>query len=64
MRNPERIQRILAKLEQAWHKHPDMRLGQFISNLNDSRDGDLFYVEDEELEEWIEEEISAEGAPQ
>jgi uncharacterized protein YihD (DUF1040 family) len=60
MRNPERISRIIAKLEQAWQKHPDIRLGQLMSNLIDSRQADMFYVEDDVIEKWIEQEICAE----
>jgi uncharacterized protein YihD (DUF1040 family) len=33
MRDPDRIPRILKKLEQAWTAHPDLRLGQLLVNL-------------------------------
>lgn len=48
MRDPERISGILASVEELWRKHPDMRLGQLVSNLM-SGDQSIFYVEDDVL---------------
>lgn len=45
MRNPERIDKVLAAIGEVWHKHPDLRLGQLIMNVY----GDPYYVEDNEL---------------
>ena len=48
MRNPRRIHRILAKLQAYWEAHPDLRVGQIVSNA--APDKDVFYIEDEVLE--------------
>lgn len=57
MRNPDRIPRILSKVEEIWTQYPDLRLGQLIFlilttgtekpviNVGDS----LFNVDDSEL---------------
>jgi uncharacterized protein YihD (DUF1040 family) len=45
MRNPERINAVLAKLREIWEKSPDLRLGQLIGNVID----DVYNVEDEVL---------------
>lgn len=47
MRNPERIDIILSQLNELWHKNPDLRLGQLISNV--FLDPELYFIEDEEL---------------
>lgn len=31
-RDPARIDRMIGALREAWHKHPDLRLGQLVSN--------------------------------
>lgn len=51
MRDPARIPGILNALREFWVKHPDMRLGQIISNASFEaiRDPDPFYVEDDAL---------------
>lgn len=66
MRDPERIQRIVNKLQQAWEYHPDIRLGQLLCNLVFSRNpnADLFYTPDSNLEAWIDIEIKAMSAHQ
>lgn len=48
MRDPSRIEPILAALCKAWHNSPDQRLGQFIYNLC-REDNDLFFTEDDEM---------------
>ena len=48
MRDPQRIERVLADLRIHWHLHSELRLGQLVSNL--ARDSDVFYVEDDVLE--------------
>jgi len=45
IRDPARIDRIVEKLRQAWHQHPDQRLGQLVCNLTRIA-GDPFPVED------------------
>ncbi|XAY07886.1 hypothetical protein DSM112329_04778 [Paraconexibacter sp. AEG42_29] len=48
-RDPDRIPRVIALLQQVWQRDPDQRLGQVISNALATRDG-IFAVEDERLE--------------
>lgn len=52
MRDPARIDRILAKLGAYWRACPDLRLGQIVSNLTAER-GFVFYVEDDVIEAAI-----------
>lgn len=47
MRDPNRIDQLLARLKAIWERNPDLRLGQLI--LNVASDPVLYYVEDEEL---------------
>jgi len=47
MRDPNRIDPLLARLKVAWEKNPDLRLGQLLMNVY--RDPVLYYVEDDEL---------------
>lgn len=47
MRDPNRIDQLLARLKVIWERNPDLRLGQLI--LNVASDPVLYYVEDEEL---------------
>lgn len=53
MRPTDRIQRILRLVYILWHKHPDLRLIQLlmVASANDGRD--LFYIEDDEVEEGL-----------
>ena len=53
MRDINRIDLILDRLKTLWKKYPDLRLGQLI--LNVLQDPVLYYVEDEELIELLEE---------
>lgn len=53
MRDPKRIDRICAKLAEVWSKQPDLRLGQLISNLMGTGKQDVFYTEDDEWEEML-----------
>ena len=46
-RKPERIRKVLTKLEIVWKQYPDMRLGQLL--LNVCGNCDFFSMEDEEL---------------
>lgn len=53
MREPNRIDIILKRLEKVWKKYPDLRLSQLIVNVYSS---DLnYYIEDEDFIENIEE---------
>ena len=47
MRDPERIDKVLAAIGEVWYKYPDLRLGQLI--LNVVQDPTLYYIEDEDL---------------
>lgn len=42
-RDPERIPRLLAALEELWTANPDLRLGQIMGNASVT-----YYTEDEE----------------
>lgn len=54
MRDPNRIKPFLETIEKCWEQVPDWRFGQLIENLKRRLDiKDLFYIEDEELEEEI-----------
>ena len=55
MRDPQRIERVLRKLERFWRKHPDLRLGQLVSVLSAS---DVFQVEDDVLEQALDERLA------
>lgn len=53
MRDPKRIDAILATLGEAWKANPDMRLGQLLVCAATpvgahSFQRDLFYIEDDE----------------
>ena len=47
MRNPNRIDVFCEELANLWHKVPDWRFGQFISNVLGSYKGDIFFPEDD-----------------
>jgi len=47
MRDPNRIPTILAALGEYWMNHPDLRLGQIVSNAAASERMDVFFVEDD-----------------
>ena len=54
MRNPDRIPEIMALLQRGWQKVPDYRLGQLFENLKRyTGKYDLFFVEDEEMVQYI-----------
>ena len=46
MRDPKRIDGVLAAVKNLWEKYPDMRLGQLIWGIAGR---DPFYMEDDEL---------------
>ena len=56
-RDPERIEPMLERLEEAWKLYPDMRLGQLI--VVSATSNNLFGLEDdilyERLQEYIDE---------
>lgn len=47
MRDPNRIDPLLAKLGEAWKKHPDLRFGQFIEYFFSKYGKSPFPVEDD-----------------
>lgn len=53
MRDPDRIDVVLAYISQVWHKHPDLRLCQLIVNAVGA--GDPYHVEDDRLLEGLRE---------
>jgi len=56
MRDKNRIPIILKRLEKLWLENPDLRLGQLILNkFSFPRDAPLYYIEDEDLIENLEE---------
>lgn len=64
MRDPTRIDRMLALLGSAWKANPDMRLGQLVVALGSGLTAawpDVFHVEDgameRALEKWIAEDV-------
>jgi hypothetical protein len=53
---PDQKAEVLARLLEAWKKHPKQRLGQLLWNANSTTNQvDLFYVEDYELLQACEE---------
>ncbi len=54
-RDPERIDRMVELLRQAWHLFPDERLTQLVMNAADAHEvcAPLFYLEDDKMEEKL-----------
>jgi uncharacterized protein YihD (DUF1040 family) len=55
MREFERIDRILALIQEVWIKHPDLRLTQLVYIVLHGLGDDNFYVEDTVLENRLKE---------
>lgn len=63
MRDPNRIDRMIELLREAWHRNPDWRLTQLVINATDtSYDCDkphecglglVYYIEDETMEKRL-----------
>ena len=53
MRNPKRIAPVIEKLKTAWELVPDWRFCQLISNLHGNGRQDIFYTEEDELEQGL-----------
>ncbi len=55
MRDPERIKRVVALLEEVWQLVPDWRLTQLVINAadKDHNCGPVFYEEDDKLEKKL-----------
>lgn len=48
MRDPSRIDPLLAKLGEAWKKCPDQRFGQFVTNFFGATRQNVWMTEDDE----------------
>jgi hypothetical protein len=56
MRDVNRIAKIMDLIEEGWKQVPDWRFGQLIENLKRYIGvQDLFYIEDDKMEEKIKE---------
>ena len=53
MRNPKRIKPFLKKIEKLWLQHPDYRFGQIIHLLASEIGKNIFFPEEKEWEEKI-----------
>lgn len=53
MRDPNRIDRFLSVLGEAWKSVPDWRFFQLICILQRRGGSDCFYMEDDEVEQFI-----------
>ena len=53
MRDPNRIDNVLAAVGDVWKQYPDLRLGQLLVNVYPSII--LYYKEDEDLVEGVKE---------
>lgn len=56
MRDPARIDQVLALLEEVWRRDPELRLGQLIYNaarLREPQLFDVFSIEDSILQESL-----------
>ncbi len=56
MRDPKRIEPMLALIRKIWYQYPDLRLTQLIMNAL-SMNQDPYYVRDEQLKEALEKDI-------
>ena len=61
MKDPKRIQLVIDTIRGIWYQYPNMRLGQLISNVIDSKT-DLFYVEDHVLIEKMKQFVKMKGS--
>lgn len=53
MRDPERIERVLALVRLIWSAYPDLRLSQILFNARPDgspSNPEFYYMEDEDLE--------------
>jgi len=58
MRDPNRIHNVLMKLEKLWVHYPDLRFMQLINNLQATQGNDMFYIEDNDFINIIEDKIN------
>ena len=57
-KNPERIKPVIKLLAEYWAQNPELRLGQLIFGLNPKPNTDIFYTEDETLENQLKERLN------
>lgn len=57
MRDPARIPKVLALLEQYWNRYPDLRLAQIVGNFSPFRDS--YHLEDDALIDALEAALDA-----
>ena len=57
MRDPARIERMLAKVRALWYTDPDARLLQLLLNQTTGPFEDQYYFEDDKLEKAIDERL-------
>lgn len=66
MRDPNRIDKFCRILAQYWHRVPDWRFGQLISNVlgayASENKRDIFFPEDQELLDYFDKYFSEEGS--
>ena len=66
MRDPKRIDEFCRMLAYYWHRVPDWRFGQLISNVLgayvDTTKRDIFFPEDDELLDFFQQYFSMEGS--
>ena len=55
MRDRNRIDPFLERLGKVWKKVPDWRFGQLMCNLQRMAGHDLFYMEDEDFMDFVDE---------
>jgi uncharacterized protein YihD (DUF1040 family) len=60
MRDVNRIRPLMERLIAAWERHPDLRLGQIVSNASPNRDS--FNIEDEVLIRVIERQLAEQSS--
>lgn len=61
-RDPQRIKSMLRKLAIIWWANPELRLGQLLYNIRlVNQDIDLFYMEDDRLETYLDKELRKMG---
>lgn len=53
MRDSKRIEPLLDDIKKLWEENPDLRLGQLLSVLCSMHSVDIFYVEDDRLQNMI-----------
>lgn len=54
MRDEKRIDEFCKVLAKNWHKVPDWRFGQLISNIYTNQTRDFFFIEDDKMQTLIE----------